>query len=380
MSNLVSHFKQIVKATPLSKLRPSRTDSARDLKDVFVGLASIPVRSASLKIVVESLLPQVKGLGVYLNNWDDVPAFLKNPKIQIARSQDHGDVRDNGKFFFIDKTDAAFYATVDDDIAYPKDYIAKLVSYQQMLGGTYAVGVHCSIYPPEIKKLLRQRHLWHFNDKASSLLPVDMIGTGTLLFERAYWNLEYKEIGAPGMADVWFAVAAKKRNFGLWVVPRNAKWLTTIEQEDPSDNLFNEGRLDDNVQVRALSGAKVGSTRGSLLEQVVRVPKVGSSFSIADADEMVRATNKISLEALTEEQFRFYDFAFVVHKREGNKNLDERLDAILERYVAFLLRRMSGHIYANDIDFEEEYKELLKEIGKENLPDFAERDWAYLGL
>jgi hypothetical protein len=319
-------------------------------------------------------------MGVYLNNWDEVPAFLKNPKIQIARSQEHGDVRDNGKFFWVEKTDATFYATVDDDIAYPKDYIATLVANQQLLGGTYAVGVHCSIYPPEIKKLLRQRSLWHFNQATSSLLPVDMIGTGTLLFERAYWQLEYSEIGTPGMADVWFAVAAKKRNFGLWSVSRKAKWLDTIEQEDATNNLFNEGRLDDSLQVKALSGAKVGSTRGSLLEQIVRIPKIGANFSICDADEMVRATNKLGLEILSEEEFRLYDFAFVVHKREGNKNLDERLSEIIEEYVRFLLRRVSGKIYANDLDFESDYKELLKQIGKEKLPAFAVRDWDYLGL
>lgn len=380
MSNLVKQVKQIVKATPLAKLVQTSSESKKDLKDVFVGLASIPSRAESLKAVVESLLPQVKQMGVYLNNWDEVPAFLKNPKIQIARSQEHGDVRDNGKFFWVEKTDATFYATVDDDIAYPKDYIATLVANQQLLGGTYAVGVHCSIYPPEIKKLLRQRSLWHFNQATSSLLPVDMIGTGTLLFERAYWQLEYSEIGTPGMADVWFAVAAKKRNFGLWSVSRKAKWLDTIEQEDATNNLFNEGRLDDSLQVKALSGAKVGSTRGSLLEQIVRIPKIGANFSICDADEMVRATNKLGLEILSEEEFRLYDFAFVVHKREGNKNLDERLSEIIEEYVRFLLRRVSGKIYANDVDFESDYKELLKQIGKENLPAFAVRDWDYLGL
>ncbi|NDH65843.1 MAG: hypothetical protein EBY26_05655, partial [Microbacteriaceae bacterium] len=243
MSDLVSQLKKRVKASPLAKLLPAASSPAKNLKDVFVGLASIPTREHSLEQVVASLLPQVAGLGVYLNNWENVPNFLKNPKIQVARSQDHGDVRDNGKFFFIDKTNATFYATVDDDIAYPKDYIATLVRHQQKLGGTYAVGVHAAIYPTTIKKLLRQRYLWHFAFEAPSLLPVDMIGTGTLLFERAYWQLEYSEIGTPGMADVWFAVAAKKRNFGLWVVPREAGWMASIEQEDPQANLFNEGRL-----------------------------------------------------------------------------------------------------------------------------------------
>ena len=380
MSDLVSQLKKRVKASPLAKFIPAASSTTKNLKDVFVGLASIPSREKSLEQVVASLLPQVAGLGVYLNNWDEVPAFLKHPKIQVARSQDHGDVRDNGKFFFIDKTNATFYATVDDDIAYPKDYISTLVGYQQMLGGTYAVGVHASIYPTVIKKLLRQRYLWHFAFEAPSLLPVDMIGTGTLLFERAYWQLEYSEIKNPGMADVWFAVAAKNRNFGLWVVPREAGWMTTIEQEDPEDNLFNEGRLDDSVQVTALTGAKIGSTRRSLLEQVVRVPKLGSGFAIEDADALNVAANKLSLPELEESEFRLFDFALVTHKRESNKNLDARLSEVLEKYVEFLMHRSSGRIYANDVDFESDYKALLKEIGLANLPAFAVRDWEYLKI
>jgi hypothetical protein len=368
-----------VKSLPIAKLVPSSTVN-KTKNDAFVGLASIPSRKESLKQVVESLLPQVVGLGVYLNGWERVPSFLKNPKIQVARSQEHGDVRDNGKFFFIDKTEATYYATVDDDIDYPKDYIATLVRYQQLLGGTYAVGVHAAVYPTPIKKLLRQRYLWHFAFDAPSLLPVDMLGTGTLLFQRAYWQLDYSEIKNPGMADVWFAVAAKKRDFGLWVVPRENSWMQTIEQEDPEANLFNEGRLNDSVQVQALSAAKIGSSRRSILERIVRVPKASSDLSLQDADAIAIAANKLLIPELAKNEFRLFDYALVVHKRESNKNMDSRLLEVLDKYVEFLMHRLSGRIYPNDIDFENDYKVLLKEIGLENLPSFAARDWHYLQI
>ena len=379
MAGLVSELKKRVKSLPIAKLIPSSTVK-KTKNDAFVGLASIPSRKESLKQVVESLLPQVVGLGVYLNGWERVPSFLKNPKIQVARSQEHGDVRDNGKFFFIDKTEATYYATVDDDIDYPKDYIATLVRYQQMLGGTYAVGVHAAVYPTPIKKLLRQRYLWHFAFDAPSLLPVDMLGTGTLLFQRAYWQLDYSEIKNPGMADVWFAVAAKKRDFGLWVVPREKSWMQTIEQEDPEANLFNEGRLNDSVQVQALSAAKIGSSRRSILERIVRVPKASSDLSLQDADAIAIAANKLLIPELAKNEFRLFDYALVVHKRESNKNMDSRLLEVLDKYVEFLMHRLSGRIYPNDIDFENDYKVLLKEIGLENLPSFAARDWHYLQI
>ncbi len=378
MSKLVSKLKQIAKATPVAALLTKPAQG--EVSTVFVGMASIPSRVDSLRQVVEALLPQVTELGVYLNNWDAVPEFLKNPKIRVARSQDHGDVRDNGKFFWVEKTNARYYATVDDDINYPKDYIAQLIRYQNKLGGTYAVGVHGTTYPNPVVKLLRYRSLVHFMDPYNAFVPVDLLGTGTLLFERAYWNLKYSELGTPGMADVWFGVAAQKRNFGLWVIPRKAKWMTAIEQEQEVFNLFSEGRKDDHVQVEALKGAQVGSTRRSLLERVVRVSRIGAEFSIADAAALHTAANKIDLASLDETEYRLYDYALLVHKRERISDLPESLAEILEEYVRYLLNRASGNFYASDLEFEEKYKSILKQVGFENLPHFASQDWRFLGL
>ncbi len=380
MSKLVSTLKQVAKATGVAKL-VKNTEKQSSAPTVFVGMASIPSRVDSLRQVVEALLPQVTELGVYLNNWDAVPDFLRNPKIKVARSQDHGDVRDNGKFFWVEKTNARFYATVDDDINYPKDYIAQLIRYQTKLGGTYAVGVHGTTYPNPVVKLLRYRSLVHFMDPYNAFVPVDLLGTGTLLFERAYWNLKYSELGTPGMADVWFGVAAKKRDFGMWVIPRKGKWMTAIEQGEAAPaNLFDEGRKDDHVQVQALKKADVGSSRRSLLERVVRVSRVGAEFSIADAAAIHTVANKIDLEHLDENDYRFFDYALVIHKREKIADLPEPLDEILEEYVAYLLNRASGNFYASDLEFEEKYKAVLRKVGFDNLPHFASQDWRFLGL
>lgn len=347
---------------------------------VFVGMASIPSREKSLRQVVESLLPQVTGLGVYLNNWDAVPDFLKHPKIRVARSQEHGDVRDNGKFFWVERVDTRFYATVDDDIHYPSDYIARLVEHQQRLGGSYAVGVHATTYPKPLTRLLRNRHLRHFSHRSDVFLPVDLIGTGTLLFERAYWQLRYSEFGQPGMADVWFGVAASTRNFGLWTIPRNEGWMHALEQEESSYNLFAEGRQDDSVQLQALNQAKVGSSRRSILERVVRAPWAAANFSIVEAMGIHEAANHLDLSELKDEEFRYYEPAIVIHKREHNPNMPAQLDEVLEGYVSYLLHQASGRFFAEDADFVDSYKQVLKRIGYSKLPAFAARDWVYFGF
>jgi len=58
-------------------------------------MATMPSRVNSLFETVKSLLPQVTELHVYLNEFDNVPAFLSNPKIKVYRSQDEvGDLGD----------------------------------------------------------------------------------------------------------------------------------------------------------------------------------------------------------------------------------------------------------------------------------------------
>jgi hypothetical protein len=344
---------------------------------VFVGLASIPSRVESLEQVIKSLLPQVDEIGVYLNNYQDVPAFLKHPRIRVARSQRYGDVRDNGKFFFVEKTKATFYATVDDDIAYPENYIAELIKHQKLLGGTQAVGVHGSIYPRPVKKLLSNRFLFHFSHPTEALTPVDMLGTGTLLFNRRYWGLRYAEILTPGMADVWLAVAAAKRGFGLWSIPRAENWMHALEQ-DEEGNLFQEGKFDDSVQVAALTEASIGSTRESLLERIVRIPFTGADFSIDTAVAISQAAARLSLPPIEAARLKLYAGAIVAHKRESKNQVVFAGETSEVEYVDQLLKRVAGIRDADQVNYETAYLVALEGVAEVSLPAYQKRDKATL--
>ena len=64
-------------------------------RSVVATIASIPARQESLRQVIERIIPQVDAIGVYLNNYTEVPGFLNDPKVTVIRSQDHGDLADN---------------------------------------------------------------------------------------------------------------------------------------------------------------------------------------------------------------------------------------------------------------------------------------------
>ena len=364
-------------STGVAKQLHTMLGSSSKKDTVFVGLASIPARVESLEKVINSLLGQVDEIGVYLNNYQDVPAFLKHPRIRVARSQKYGDVRDNGKFFFVEKTKATFYATVDDDIAYPENYIAELVRNQKLLGGTQAVGVHGSIYPRPVKKLLSNRYLFHFSQPTEALTPVDMLGTGTLLFNRRYWSLRYSEFLTPGMADVWLAVAAAKRGFGLWSIPRSENWMYALEQEEEG-NLFQEGKFDDSVQVAALTAAGIGSTRESLLERIVRMPWAGADFAIDSAVALSQAAARLGLPPIDPARLKLYAGAIVAHKREAKNKSVFAAEVSEVDYVDQLLKRVAGIRDAEQVNFETAYLAALEGADDIVLPAHQKRDKALL--
>jgi len=254
--------------------------------DVFVGVASIPSREPWLRIVVERLLPQARQIGVYLNGYDEIPAFLDNKRIIVARSQDHGDLRDNGKFFFLDQSESRYYATIDDDIFYPTDYLKRLVGFLRNAGRLAAVGVHGAIYPHPIIDMFRSRYLLHFEDPLSHIMPVHFLGTGTTMIDQVEWNLQFAEFGEPGMADVWFAAAASKRKASQFVVRRRRRWLEKIERatRDSGGALFYEGLMDDRAQVAVLqqAGLSTGAFEG-LVGNLLGSSKFAEEFSILQA-------------------------------------------------------------------------------------------------
>ena len=236
--------------------------------DVFVGIASFGRRARMLEAAVESLLPQVDRIGVYLNNYPEIPSFLDLPRIVVEVSADHGDLRDNGKFFFLGKTGHRFYASADDDLVYPPDYIDVLKGCLGDAGPGSAIAVHGAVYPPRLLDMFTSRHLFHFSKSLQHVMPVHLVGTGTLFFDQAEWQLSFDEFGEPGMADVWFARSAKARGARLFVVNRNRDWLRPVEAagvamptESPSPTLYAEAKVGRGRQVE-LGGADQPAAAG----------------------------------------------------------------------------------------------------------------------
>jgi len=184
---------------------------------IVASLASIPSRIRSLEKTVQSLFNNVSYLHVYLNDYQDVPKFLYNPKIIIARSQDYGNNGDAGKFFWTDKIshkEGGYHFICDDDIYYTKSYITEMTE-QLNKHPNCLISACGSTIPQNFTNYYNDRTTYHFHDIITETKEVDIIGTGTLAYNANKINLNPFIFKYPNMADIWLSLYAKQHNIKM---------------------------------------------------------------------------------------------------------------------------------------------------------------------
>ena len=210
-------------------------DAHRSEEDfVTASLASIPSRREGLEVVVRSLLGQVDQLNVFLNHYEDVPDFLHHPRVRVARSQEHGDLRDNGKFFFLGDAEPGYVFTVDDDILYPEDYVARLLAKLRQYDDRAVVGYHGAILSPQLRRFFAPggRSLLHFRFGLAFDRQVHLLGTGTTAWHTSRIALSREDFETTGMADIWLGVRAQQAGVPMIAVEREPGYLRPVVDLD----------------------------------------------------------------------------------------------------------------------------------------------------
>ncbi len=192
---------------------------------VFASLASIPRRERGLEAVVGALLPQVDGLGVYLNGYDHVPSVLEaDERIDIARSQDHGDRGDAGKFHWAG-AQAGYHLVCDDDLHYPPDYVTRLIDGIERHGRRAVVGFHGHVMHDNLTDYHRSRRLLHFSRALRADTPVHILGTGACGYHAAALKIAPSDFAEPNMADVWLGLLGQRQGVPFVCLAHEDDWL-----------------------------------------------------------------------------------------------------------------------------------------------------------
>lgn len=194
------------------------------LKVIYIAsLCSIPERVKCLKDAVESILPHVDYLNVFLNNYKSVPDFLINNKITFARSQDYEDRGSGNKFFFaadirikyINSNDVrCIHFTCDDDIIYTKEYFnlmkTKINKYNDSVVGLFGTVItddFQSFYTKNKKRGISYRIF----DMIDGDKAVHILGTGCLCYDVKNIIVEIEKFKHKNLADIQFALLGQQQ-------------------------------------------------------------------------------------------------------------------------------------------------------------------------
>ena len=196
---------------------------ARGLK-----VASIPARESHLEEIIYSQTPYVDKFEVYLNNYDNIPGFLKNKKIQVYTSQQYGDIGDCGKFFKIEQA-KGYVIFFDDDLCYPKNYVEELIKKIDLYQKSSLICVHGNILPIcKLNSYYKDKSGLHFAKELLQDTVVDVPGTGTLGLHTDFIKIPYGIFKTTNMTDLWLGLYALQNNIAIRCIARADKWLQEV--------------------------------------------------------------------------------------------------------------------------------------------------------
>ena len=126
--NLTHEKEQVeIKQTKVEKSNTTKSYNSED--EITIAMCTQPHRKEQMLNVVKQLLPQCSRFCICFNNYDKIPEELpKSDKLICILAGGNNPVKDLGclnKMYWCGDYDG-YYATVDDDLDYPSNYIEEL--------------------------------------------------------------------------------------------------------------------------------------------------------------------------------------------------------------------------------------------------------------
>ncbi len=201
---------------------------------VHIGMASIPERSNACLKTIHSILEQNHQcfkLWVSLNGHKSIPADWPQDN-RITYRLTENELGDAEKFYPVNEEESDLLFTIDDDILYPKNYVATLLQWFMHLNGCHALAIHGAILTQGFKTWLYDRWVSHFADAQEKHIQMHILGTGTTLFNKT-WFEGYNFAEWRNMSDIGTSLHLRKKGIARLTIPRFKGWLQGIPQITP---------------------------------------------------------------------------------------------------------------------------------------------------
>ena len=216
---------------------------------VVAGMATMPSRLDSFELALNSILPQVDRLFLFLDRFDH-PYVSADPRVVVLSSQLFGDLRANGKLMGLNMSGPdAYYFCVDDDIIYPHDYVQCHLQFLHQQRNAIVSGVHASKLNGKLENYLTDRTILHRSAELSDAVRVDVTGTCTAAFHTGALQFDVRKWTTSNMVDLNFALECKKQAVPMLAMPRKQGWIKCISENQP-DSIFAALKKDHRIQTQ----------------------------------------------------------------------------------------------------------------------------------
>ncbi len=240
-----------------------RPDPTGYATPVIAGMATMPSRQETVTQAIASALPQVDGLYLFLDGFAEVPEFADHPKIVPLLSNEYGDLKANGKFLGLAlHAEPCLYFSLDDDIAYPDDYVDRMRSCLENYGSGVIMGVHASVMNQTVESYRRDRVVVHRSRPAARDFLADVLGTCSVAFSTTDLRFDVREWTVVNMVDLYFSRLARQQGLAMIGISRGTDWLGCLQENQP-DSIYAALKADDRQQT-LLARSIFGKSKGSI--------------------------------------------------------------------------------------------------------------------
>ena len=208
-------------------------------KKVIATMATHLSRLQGAQEVIRRISPQVDELHVYLNDYDYPIEKFKTGNTQFY-FHPHGDIADNGKFILDPKKyPQSHFATIDDDLLYPPDYISRLQAEMKRTNDNFVLSYHGAILHNSISSYYNDRTTFSHELFIRNDIAVHVVGTGCMMFstDKISYEPEYFINSPKFMSDILFSAVAMENGVRRYVLAHERKFLPRNKIEAAKDSI-----------------------------------------------------------------------------------------------------------------------------------------------
>jgi len=213
-------------------------DEIQKKEKVTAYMATFPTRELIIAEAVESLLPQVDKLVIWVNDEMELPQACYHEKVELYWGKDvlGFDIGCAGKFAFAFEWEGYIF-TVDDDIVYPADYVEKSIAKIEEYNRECIFSYHGRITKLPITTYRSLKDMvknCSFQQDVGKDTECHIIGTGVMFFhaDTIFPKYDIMEMKHTNVSDIHFAQSMDMRGIRTIVAEHQRGWLKALNPVD----------------------------------------------------------------------------------------------------------------------------------------------------